>query len=103
MSEPVYLALKDWAAVPTWYTFHPADEARFQAAVTELAETVGTDVDLQTIRRALRQHRDESPALLGGKPSDTQLDVLARKVLDALSAVRQTHADLARLGSTTAP
>lgn len=87
MSEPVYLALKDWASVPTWYTPHPADEARFQAAVAELAETVGTDVDLRAIRRALRQHRDENPTLLDGRPSDAQLDAQARKVLHALAAI----------------
>ena len=88
MSEAVYLALRNWAAVPTWYTPHPADEARFQAAVTELAETVGTDIDLRAIRLALGRYRDENPALLDGKPSDAQLDVLARKVLEALPETR---------------
>ncbi len=92
MSDLVYLALKGWAAVPTWYTSHPADESRFQTAVAELAATVGTDIDMRAIRRVLRQYRDESPTLLDGRPSDARLDALGQKILDALSIAHKSTA-----------
>jgi hypothetical protein len=84
MNVKIYELLKGWARVPTWYTGHPADNRRFDSAISTLIEEFGREVNPEDIRDALFRFRKEAPELLGGKPSDEKIEELVEKVMTAL-------------------
>lgn len=41
--------------IPTWYTSHPLDEARFEEAVRNALEAAGPDISLGEFERAISE------------------------------------------------
>lgn len=85
MSEAVYDAIKGWAGIYTWHTYHPLDTRRFHEAMTKLFEAVGDNIDKSQVREALIKHRSENPEGLGGKPSDEVLENHVERAMIILS------------------
>lgn len=80
----VYEVLSHWARIPTWHTSHPADEKRFRETLTMLRDNIGAEIEIEDVRSTLYRHRDENPALLGGKATDKEVEVFVKKIVAAL-------------------
>lgn len=83
-ADRVYETLSHWARIPTWHTSHPADEKRFREALTMLRDDIGAEIEVEDVRSAMCRHRDENPALLGGKATDKEVEVFVQKIVTAL-------------------
>lgn len=84
MRDKIHELLKGWAGTPTWYTGHPADNRRFDAAIVRLYEEIGSKVSRSDIHDVLLRFRKDGAELLGGKPSDEKVEELVEKVMNAL-------------------
>lgn len=89
MEHEIYAAIKGWAGIPTWHTCHALDEARFREAIATLYWDIGADVSADDFRKALRRHRDENPVLLGGTPSDEQVEAHVDRAMTALAGLKR--------------
>lgn len=81
MQNSLYEDLAPWARLPTWYTSHPADEARLHSVVARLRRYVGQRVREEDLRIALLQHRKGNVEILGGKASDERLESYVRRIM----------------------
>ncbi|MBO2656131.1 hypothetical protein I6M49_22065 [Shewanella algae] len=65
MEQKLYELLKPWAGISTWHTTHPMDRDRFNAVMHSIVSKYGGNVDIEAFQRALRQHAENNPAVLG--------------------------------------
>lgn len=81
--EDLYLALRPWAGVPTWFTPHPADERRLTEVLERLKRWSNPPTESQ-LRVVLGQFREDNPVLLGGQASERDVDRFAQRIVEAL-------------------
>lgn len=65
MDSRIFELIRPWAAIPTWYTSHPLDQKRFSKAMHALISELGPDLNMDDFEKALRQHAETNPAVLG--------------------------------------
>lgn len=69
MENKIYEAISGWASVSTWFTSHPLDERRFNDAIANLINTVGTNIQREDFEAALMRHASGTTPTLGS-PSE---------------------------------
>lgn len=65
MKNKIYEAISSWASVSTWYTSHPLDERRFNEAIANLVNTVGSNIQREDFEAALMNHANGTSPTLG--------------------------------------
>ena len=85
MDNELYFPIEDWARTPTWNTSHPLDIERFNRAIMEVYDTVGRDIDLDTIRSTIQQHAAEPIWPIG----DEEREEVIQKYMERADAIIQ--------------
>lgn len=65
MEDKIYEIIKSWAGISTWYTNHPLDQRRFIEAMHDLISELGTNIDIDAFKTALRRHAENNAPILG--------------------------------------